>query len=66
MDKLLGCLIIAVSMVLVPVVCFLVFSLIYYIICICFGLTFSWLVALGFFLICLLLRWIISAGKGDK
>lgn len=66
MLEIFGCLIIALSMLLVPIVCFLVFSLIYYIICLCFGFTFSWGIALGFFLICLVIRWVISAARGGN
>lgn len=45
---------------------FLVFTLIYYIICICFGLVFSWWYALGIFLVCLVIRWVISASRGNN
>lgn len=32
----------------------------------CFGFVFSWKLATGIWLACLLLRWIISAAKSDK
>lgn len=35
-----------------------------YIICLAFGLSWSWLMALGVWATCVLLRWIMSAAKG--
>ena len=32
----------------------------------CFGFTFTWKLATGIWIVCLLLRWIISAAKSDK
>lgn len=38
-----------------------------YLICLGFGLEWSWLLALGVWAACVLLRWIVSAAKGkDK
>lgn len=33
---------------------------------ICFGFVFTWKLATGIWIVCLLLRWIISAAKSDK
>lgn len=37
-----------------------------YMVCWGFGLEWSWMLALGVFAACLLLRWILSAAKPDK
>lgn len=66
MNNLFAYLIAGLLFLAIPVIAFLGFTLIYYIICMCFGLAFSWLYALGIFLICLLIRWVISAARSKN
>ena len=50
-----------------------IYSLSYFGVCvivkalsICFGFVFTWKLATGIWIVCMLLRWIISAAKSDK
>lgn len=37
-----------------------------YLICLAFGLEWSWLMALGVWAACILVRWVLSAAKSDS
>lgn len=55
------------AIILVTIIPFFFVAFLSYLVCLGFGLTWSWMLAVGVWAVCVLLRWIVSAAKGkDK
>lgn len=66
MYSILAGLVIAIAILALLGASYLIVAGLTYLICLGFGLEWSWLLALGVWAACVLLRWIVSAAKGKQ